>query len=242
MPVMNETTGSLMLVWVTVFANGSPLVLPSAPTERWGVFNNATFVGPLVGGVLNFFYISLFIFCFGGVTGAHLNPAITIATLFARLCSLPRAVLYVGFQTGGAAVGGLLARVARGSREFKTGGCWLFSDIVPVQDAFAIEFMACLIMLFFAFGTGLDPRQRETVGPTLGPFLVGLSVAGLTFGTGFARYGYGGAGLNPARCFGAYVGSHFPGFHWIHWVADITACAIHAGFYHLAPPWKGRVQ
>lgn len=206
-----------MLVWVTVFANSSPPVLPSQPTDRWGVFDNASFLGPLVGGALNFFYISMFIFCFGGVTGAHLNPTITIATLFARLCSLPRAILYVTFQTGGAAIGGLLARAAHGNRDFKTGGCWMFTDIVPVGDAFVIEFMTCLIMLFFAFGTGLDPRQRETIGPTLGPFMVGISVASLTFGTGFVRYGYGGAGLNPARCFGSYVGSHFPQFHWIHW-------------------------
>lgn len=206
-----------MLVWVTVFANSSPPVLPSQPTDRWGVFDNASFLGPLVGGALNFFYISMFIFCFGGVTGAHLNPTSTIATLFARLCSLPRAILYVAFQTGGAALGGLLARVAHGSRHFKTGGCWMFTDLVPTGDAFVIEFMTCLIMLFFAFGTGLDPRQRETIGPTLGPFMVGVSVASLSFGTGFVRYGYGGAGLNPARCFGSYVGSRFPDFHWIHW-------------------------
>lgn len=27
------------------------------------------------------------------------------------------------------------------------------------------------------------------------------------------------AGLNPARCFGAYVASEFPTYHWIHWVS-----------------------
>ena len=26
-------------------------------------------------------------------------------------------------------------------------------------------------------------------------------------------------GVNPARCFGVYVASHFPGYHWIHWVS-----------------------
>lgn len=210
-----------MLTWLTVFASMSPNVLPATPTTRFGVFDNAAFLGPLTGSIMNFFTVTIFIFCFGAVTGAHLNPTITIATFFARLCSFPRALLYVAFQTGGAALGGLLARAAWGSRNFKVGGCWMFTEVVPVGDAFAIEFTACTIILFFAFGVGLDPRQKQTVGPTLAPFLVGLSLAALTFGTGYTRFGYGGASLNPARCFGAFVGSRFPGHHWIHWYVNM---------------------
>ncbi|KAF4453164.1 aquaporin-like protein [Fusarium austroafricanum] len=212
-----EGVGSLLLVWLTIYANVSPASIPAAPTQRWGVFDNASFMGPLVGGILNFFYLTLFTFCFGAVSGAHLNPTITIATLFARLCSLPRAILYVSFQTGGAALGGLLARASYGTRDFKVGGCWLYPDVVPMREVFTVEFMACTILLFFAFGVGLDPRQKQVVGPTLGPFMVGISLAGISFGTGYTRYGYGGASLNPARCLGSYVGSSFPSFHWIHW-------------------------
>lgn len=212
-----KLAGTFMLVWLTIYANVSPAVIPDAPTGRWGIFDNAAFVGPLVGGLLNFLYLTLFTFCFGAVSGAHLNPTITIATFFARLCSFPRAVLYVAFQTSGGALGGLMARASYGTRDFKVGGCWLYPDVVPIGDAFAVEFMTCTILLFFAFGVGLDPRQRQAVGPTLGPFLVGLSLASLSFGTGYARYGYGGASLNPARCFGSFVGSSFPRHHWIHW-------------------------
>lgn len=212
-----EGTGTLMLVWLTIYTSISPSVVPLEPTQRWGVFDNAAFIGPLVASILNFVYLTLFTFCFGAVTGAHLNPMITIATFFARLCSLPRAVMYVNFQTGGAALGGLLARASYGTRDFKVGGCWLYPEAVPVRDAFTTELMASIIILFFAFGVGLDPRQRKTVGPTLGPFLVGLALGSMTFGTGYSRYGYGGASMNPARCFGTFVGSSFPGWHWIHW-------------------------
>ncbi|KAJ3532954.1 hypothetical protein NM208_g8202 [Fusarium decemcellulare] len=207
-----EGVGSLMIVWLTIYANVSPVVIPQQPTQRWGNFDNASFIGPLVGGILNFFYLTLFTFCFGAVSGAHLNPTITIATLFARLCSLPRAVLYVSFQIGGSALGGLLARASYGTREFKVGGCWLYPDIVPVREAFTVEFMTCTILLFFAFGVGLDPRQRQIVGPTLGPFMVGISLASLSFGTGYVR------------------------------VADIAACLTHAVFYHIVPPWQARVK
>jgi len=150
-------------------------------------------------------------------------------------------VLYVAFQTIGGALAGLLARASYGSRHFKVGGCWIYTDIVPVADAFVVEFVTCTLLLFFAFGVGLDPRQRQLIGPSLAPFLVGLALGILSFGTAFTRYGYGGASFNPARCFGAFIGSRFPGWHWHHWVADIVACLVHGAFYHVAPPWEKQI-
>jgi glycerol uptake facilitator-like aquaporin len=209
--------GALMLIYITIWINMSPDQIPLPPDAQFGNFDNAAFLGPLVGGVGNFVLLSLFIFIFGAVSGAHLNPTITIATFCARLCSLPRMVLYVAFQTIGGALAGLLARASYGSRYFKVGGCWIYTDVVPVADAFVVEFVTSTLLLFFAFGVGLDPRQRQLIGPSLAPFLVGMALGILTFGTAFTRYGYGGASLNPARCFGAFVGSGFPGWHWHHW-------------------------
>jgi glycerol uptake facilitator-like aquaporin len=214
---VTEGFGCVLLVWVTVYAAASPNVLPAPPSERFGIFDNAAFLGPLVGAFLNLIFLTLFIYSLGAVSGAHVNPAVTIATLFARLSSFPRTVLYVAFQTGGGALGGLLARVSIGTRDFKVGGCFIFTEYVPENQAFATEFMATLLVLFFAFGVGIDPRQRLVVGPTLGPWLVGLALAAVGLATGFARYGYGGASMNPARCFGAFVGASFPTYHWIHW-------------------------
>lgn len=58
--------------------------------------------GPLapisLAAVVQFITISLFTFGLGPVTGAHLNPLITMATFVARLSSLARTVLYVVFQ------------------------------------------------------------------------------------------------------------------------------------------------
>jgi len=210
-------TGALLLIYTTIWINISPADIPDPPDAQFGNFTNAAFLGPLIGGVTNFILLTLCTFIFGAVTGAHLNPTITIATFVARLCSLPRMVLYVTSQTIGGALAGLLIRASYGTRNFKVGGCWLYSDVVPVADAFVIEFVSCTFLLFFAFGVGLDPRQRELIGPSLPPFLVGLTLGVMTFGTAFTRYGYGGASFNPARCFGTFIGSRFPGWHWHHW-------------------------
>ncbi|KAH8683972.1 aquaporin-like protein [Ilyonectria robusta] len=233
-----EGVGSLMLVYITVWASAAPAVIPTKPTAQFGNFNNAAFLGPLIGGITNFVFLSLFISSFGAVSGAHFNPLITIATFFARLCSLPRMILYLFFQIGGSVLAGLLVRASYGTRDFQAGGCWIYPDEVPMQDAFVIELVAATILLFLAFGVGLDPRQSQIVGPSLAPFLVGLTFGTLTFATAYTRYGYGGAGLNPARCLGVFVGSRFPTWHWVHWVPDILACAIHGLIYCFIPPWS----
>jgi glycerol uptake facilitator-like aquaporin len=184
-----------MLIYITVWINISPAQIPSPPTAQLGPFDNAAFIGPLLGGITNWFLITLFIFSFGAVSGAHLNPTITIATFFAGLCTLPRMILYIAFQTVGGTLAGLLARASFGSRDFKVGGCWLYTEVVPVSNAFVVEFVFTLALLFAAFGVGLDPRQRQTIGPSLGPFLVGMTLGVLSFGSAFSRYGYGGASI-----------------------------------------------
>ncbi|KAH7121601.1 aquaporin-like protein [Dactylonectria macrodidyma] len=233
-----EGIGTLMLVYTTTWANVAPPVIPTKPTAQLGNFDNAAFIGPLVGGITTFLFLSLFISAFGAVSGAHFNPLITVATFFARLCSLPRMILYVCFQVGGGALAGLLVRASYGTRDFQAGGCWLYTEVVPVKDAFVIELVTATILLFLAFGVALDPRQSQIVGPTLAPFLVGLSLGTLSFATAFTRYGYGGASLNPARCFGVFVGSRFPNWHWIHWIPDLIACMIHGLCYCFIPPWS----
>lgn len=117
------------------------------------------------------------------VTGAHLNPTITLATFVARLTSLPRAVLYTSFQLCGASIGGLFLRAGLGNRDFKVGGCWLFPSEISAGDAFAVEFMACTSLLFVAFGVGLDPRQKKIIPPALAPFLVGLALGTISWMT-----------------------------------------------------------
>lgn len=112
------------------------------------------------------------------------------------------------------------------------------TDLVPASNVFVIELMATTTLLFLAFGVGLDPRQKATIAPGLGPFLIGLALGVISLMTGFTRYGYGGASMNPARCFGAFLGGRFGSWHWVHWAADIAAAVVHGIFYFVLPPWQ----
>jgi glycerol uptake facilitator-like aquaporin len=214
---------------------------PPSPTA--GVFSTAQFLGPLIGGITTVIYIWIAILTFGPITGGHLNPFLTIATLFIRITSLPRAVLYVCFQLAGASLAGLMVRAAWGSRDFKVGGCFLFEEQgATVGGALATEFAGCFSTIILAFGVAIDPRNKAVLGPVVAPLLVGLIVGVLVFGLSFAIPGYGGPSMNPGRCFGAYVGSHFPGWHWVHWVGPILASLAHAVMYTAVPPWELRTK
>lgn len=61
-------------------------------------FSSGPLAPIIVAAVIQFITISLFTFALGPVTGAHLNPLITMATFVVRLSSFARTVLYIVFQ------------------------------------------------------------------------------------------------------------------------------------------------
>ncbi|PYI04020.1 MIP transporter [Aspergillus sclerotiicarbonarius CBS 121057] len=233
-----ECVGTMMLAFITAWAAATSSSAQPAPSTSAGVFATTTFLGPLVGGITNWLILTLFIFSFSAVSGSHLNPTITLATFFARLISFPRMVLYLAGQILGGALAGWMLRSAFGSGTYSVGGCSINTALVPVREAFVLEFICCLILIFLSFGVGLDPRQVRVYGAALSPWLVGMVLGVVSLGSAYTREGYAGASLNPARCFGVYVGSSFPGYHWIHWVAPIAAAIGHGVVYYLVPPWK----
>ncbi|KEF59420.1 uncharacterized protein A1O9_04264 [Exophiala aquamarina CBS 119918] len=239
-----EGMGTLVLVFQSGYVGLSPNTPPPAPSATTGAFATSSFLGPLIGAILNVIVLTLLIYSFGAISGAHMNPLITFGTFCARLTTFPRMVLYIAAQLAGASLGGLLLRAAADTREFKVGGCFLFTDMgASVASAFTVEFVGSLLLLFLAFGVGLDPRQAELFGPALGPVLVGLAAGSLLLSFSFSKPGYGGASMNPARCFGVFVGSRFPSWAWVTWVGPIAASVFHGVVYFLVPPVapKGRV-
>ncbi|KAK6832500.1 Major intrinsic protein [Aspergillus parasiticus SU-1] len=234
-----ECMGTMMMVFVTSWMAVRPASAATnvSPTSSSGVFSTSTFLGPLFGGISNWLFLTLFIFSFSNVSGSHLNPTITLATFFARLISLPRMVIYLLGQTLGGTLAGLILRSAYGSRDFTVGGCAVNTHLVPVDEAFLLEFIFCLVLIFLSFGVGLDPRQSSIYGAALSPFLVGMTLGVVSWGSSFTRAGYAGASLNPARCFGVYVATSFPGYHWIQWVGPLAASIGHGIVYFVVPPW-----
>lgn len=247
-----------MLVYLTAYLAMSPSNSPlPSPTPNLGNLGTGTFVGAIIGTVQAVAFLTLAIYCFSPITGGHLNPFVTIATFLVRLTSLPRALIYIAFQLLGASLAGLMLRASWGGRDFKVGGCFLINDFPPgstapaservtLGSAFAIEFTGSFILITVVFGVAIDPRNKLLLGPTLAPFLVGLTLGLVSLSLSVAKIAYGGPSMNPARCFGILVGTGFDGksWHWIHWVGPIAAAVLHSIMYNLVPPWqlRGKVE
>lgn len=109
-------------------------------------------VGILFGNAI---LVSVLVSAMAPATGAHINPLVTMATLFSGLCHPVRAVIYIFCQLVGGAVGGAVLRVALGRKlayETHNAGCWIDPEgEVDVWQAALIEFASVFILLFVTF-------------------------------------------------------------------------------------------
>jgi len=135
------------------------------------------------------------------VSGAHLNPAVTIACMITKKVSILRAALYVCAQCGGAIAGSALVYGIYGAKD-------QFED-VSVSN-FGMEFILTFIIVFIYFSANNPHRKTPGFDPAV---TIGLSyMAALSC--------YKGA-LNPARALGpAFVANKFE-LHWVFWIGPI---------------------
>ncbi|VAH25419.1 unnamed protein product [Triticum turgidum subsp. durum] len=93
--------------------------------------------------------IFVLVYCTAGISGGHINPAVTFGLLLARKVSLLRAVMYIVAQCAGGIVGaGIVKRSARDSH---------VPVLAPLPIGFAV-FMVHLATIPIT-GTGINPAR-----------------------------------------------------------------------------------
>ncbi|PQE23365.1 hypothetical protein CJF32_00009426 [Rutstroemia sp. NJR-2017a WRK4] len=213
--------------------------------------SNTTQIAAYVG-ITNIFLLWLFISALAPVSGGHINPIITFATLLAGLTKFSRAVLYLVGQTAGAALAGGLIRGSLGAERtatFHGGGCYLDTNLMTEGQAYLVESVLAFTLLsihfelaklvrFLSFGVGLDPRQAQLFGPKLGPFMVGCTLGLTSFASIGLAVGYPGAQMNPGRCFAFAVARGEFKHQWIWWFGPVTGAVVQACVYRFAPPYR----
>lgn len=135
---------------------------------------------------LNFgLVVMIVIQIFGCVSGAHINPAITVAAFMMKHISLPTAAIYVIGQTLGAFVGFGLLKVLMPQRLFDESAAFgglcitMPHPEITVGLAFAVEFVASTCLVLMCCGVW-DPRNANTydsVGLRFGLGLTALAVS-----------------------------------------------------------------
>lgn len=149
--------------------------------------------------------IAACIYALGRISGAHLNPAVTIALCATGRFPRSEAVSYIAFQMTGAALASLLFAASAGMDAVRIGGLGATAPFPGISFSQAI--LAETIGTFFLMLTIMGVAVDERAPPGWAGLIIGLVVGGIITTTG----NIAGASLNPARTFGPYLGDYLLG-------------------------------
>lgn len=171
------------------------------------------------------FILALSINALGHVSGAHFNPAITIAMLATGRIGAGAALGYVVAQLLGASVAGFLLNAIFPAQAVQAAklGATLLAPGVGIAAGVALEAVLTFFLVLSVFGTAVDPRGPKGVaGFGIGLVLLADILAGgpLT-----------GASMNPSRSFGPALASGNWDGHLVYWIGPILGALIAAFAY-----------
>lgn len=168
-----------------------------------------------VGIALTFGLIVLaMIYTVGDISGAHLNPAVSLGFFAARRFPLRQAVPYVVSQCGGAlAASGVLHLLFPQNDRLGT--------TIPAGSAtqsFVLELILTAILMFVILGVSTGAAEKGVTAGIVVGAVVGLEAM-------FAGP-ISGASMNPARSLGpAMISGHFQGL-WIYLLAPAIGAVV----------------
>lgn len=179
--------------------------------------------------------VLVMVYAIGGISGCHINPAISISMLAAGKLSVKDTVGYVVFQCVGAVIGaGLLYWIAIGNPAYSLAGNGLGQNGYGVASpagysmaaAFIAEVVLTFIFLIVIFGATSEKAPKGFAGIAIGLSLTLIHLVGIPIT---------GTSVNPARSLGPaiIVGDTALGQLWLFWVAPIIGGLLAAAVWKI---------
>ncbi len=173
------------------------------------------------------------VYAIGGISGCHINPAISISMLAAGKISVKDAVMYVIAQCVGATIGAaLLYSIAVGNSTYSLSVNGLgqngFDAASPAGfsmiSAFTAEVLLTFIFLLVIHGSTSEKAPKGFAGISIGLSLVLIHLVGIPIT---------GTSVNPARSLGpavivGLVDSTALSQLWLFWAAPIVGALLAA--------------
>jgi MIP family channel proteins len=221
--------------------------LPEVPAAQPGLPATQPFQDWSVIGITHAFILFALIQALAIVSGAHFNPAVTVAMTAIRQIRLIDAAIYIAVQLIGAIAAAFLVKAlfnnpnAAGTEDPTFGAVAIGKAAAgSTTVALGAEVIGTFFLMFAIVGVAVNPRAVShwagfAIGATLG-------AAVMTFGP------VSGAGLNPARAFGPALAGEFgesAGTWILIWVIGPLIGALLAAFIYfqmfILPGRKGEV-
>jgi MIP family channel proteins len=213
---------------VAEFLGTFALVFIGAGSVVIAIGNGGGYVGLVGVALAHGLVLAVFVSNLGHVSGAHFNPAVTIAVWVGGKIETVRAASYVMAQLIGAVAGAGLLRWVLPEQAWRNAflGATLVSHRFGITNAKAVllEATMTLLLVITVYAVAVDDRGAFTkiAGLPIGLVLVfDILVGGqLT-----------GASMNPARSFGpALVGWKWTDF-WVYIIGPVSGAIIAASLY-----------
>ena len=220
---MGELCGTFMFLWsayvIANIANHDVSLKDSPP--------HGSHPGQLIMIALGFGFSVMFsIWCFVGVSGGGLYPAVSLSLALARAITPTRCVvMWIAQILGGMAAGGAASAMTPGPVKFDNG---LGLACSRTRGLF-LEMFGTAILCLTVLMTAVEKGESN--------FMCALPIGISLFIGHLALTAYTGTGVNPARSFGAALAKrYFPHYHWIYWIGPLLG-AILAWFVWQVLQW-----
>jgi len=176
----------------------------------------------LVGIALTFgLAVMAVIYALGNISGAHLNPAVTIGFALAKRFPLANVVPYVAAQLAGAFAASALVR-------------FLFPDhpnlgstlpTIPLLQTFVLEVVLTFILMFVILRVACGSKEQG--------LMAGIAVGGVIAIEVLAAGTLSGASMNPARSLAPAVVSGTFNPLWVYLTAPVVGAGLAVPVWHL---------
>jgi len=165
------------------------------------------------------------VYAIGGISGCHINPAITVAMFVAGKIKIKHAVGYIIAQCIGAVIAaGVLFVIASGNADYSLSinglgqnGYGSFSPAgYSLLACFIAEIVLTFLFIFVVFGSTSEHTPKGFAGLSIGLSLTFVHIVGIPIT---------GTSVNPARSLGPaiFAGGEALSQLWLFWVAPIIA-------------------
>jgi aquaporin NIP len=165
--------------------------------------------------------VTVLIYTYGHISGAHFNPAVTIGFLFQGSIKRQDSIYYIFSQISGAIGASVTLRFLFPSNE------WLGATVPTFswQQAFVLEIILTFLLMTVIFHVAIDEKAIKP--------LAGVAI-GSTVGLEAMFAGpISGASMNPARSIGPAVVSGQITHLWVYIVATVSGAILATFIYKL---------
>jgi aquaporin-4 len=161
------------------------------------------------------------VYAFGHVSGAHINPAVTIPMIITRKIGIADGIGYIALQLVGAVAAAFTLKAVLP----ELGAAVNFGTQAPGElinfsatSAVGLEAIFTFFLVTVIFMTAVHKKAAAGIQ--------GISIGGMVFLLHIVGVPLTGASMNPARTFGPALASGFWEFHWVYWVGPIIGGII----------------